>query len=335
MSPRPARCVRCCFSCASAWFAGFCRAFYRSNRWFLPILVTGLALAAAIRFDRGVKKRRWLYLLLAAAVTFFFSLPYLLMYRAYNYMIFPLNLLGFFAFLLCEKRETKLFCALFLPGLVYWACIDMASDLGFSSIAGASAVNMPCSVMCLARLLREMWQERKAGRALRRAGHLLGMAAAAAVVCALALVLVYLTYTRDACSRRRWLDDTEILHGAAAGLRTDAETAENMEREYAALRPLREIPEGNVLYLARNSLRFLEDSKRCVSNNLWFSYTTPERAFRELEAYWACFPDRRPDYVYLRRDMVEDGYLEGFDPYPHTEMDVGTGIILTMDWSTS
>jgi len=90
-----------------------------------------------------------------------------------------------------------------------------------------------------------------------------------------------------------------------------------------------------VLFLTTSSLRFLEDSKRCVSNNLWFSYTTPERAFRELEAYWACFPDWRPDYVYLRRDMVEDGYLEGFDPYPHTETDVGTGIILTMDWSTS
>ena len=318
-----------------AWLRDFLGAFRHSNSWSVPLALGGTVLTAAILLDRERKARRGLYLLLAAALTLAFALPYLLMYRAYNYMIFPLNLLGFFAFLLCEKRETKLFCALFLPGLVYWACIDMASDLGFSSIAGASAVNMPCSVMCLARLLREMWQERKAGRALRRAGHLLGMAAAAAVVCALALALVYLTYTRDACSRRRWLDDTEILHGAAAGLRTDAETAENMEREYAALRPLREIPEGNVLYLARNSLRFLEDSKRCVSNNLWFSYTTPERAFRELETYWALFPDRRPDFVYLTNKLTETGYLEIFSPLPHTETDVGTGVILTMDWSTS
>lgn len=318
-----------------AWALGFLRTLRRSNAWSVPLLLGGAALTAAIMADRDRKARRGLYLLLAAALTLVFALPYLLMFRAYNYMIFPLNLLGFFAFLLCEKREKKLFGALFVPGLVYWACIDMASDLGFSSIAGASAVNMPCSLLCIARLLREMWAERKAGKALRRAGTLLGMAAAAAVVCALSLSLVHLAYTKDACGRRRWLDDTAIAHGAAAGLRTDAETAEAMEREYAALQPLREKTEGNVLYLARNSLRFLEDPKLCVSNNLWFAYTTPEKAFEQLETYWALFPERRPDYVYLTDILVERGYLEGFAAYPHAEEDVGTGIILTMDWSVS
>ena len=101
------------------------------------------------------------------------------------------------------------------------------------------------------------------------------------------------------------------------------------------LAPLREIPEGNVLYLSRNSLRFLEDNKRCVSNNLWFAYSGPERAFSQLETYWALFPDRRPDFVYLTNKLTETGYLEIFSPLPHTETDVGTGVILTMDWSTS
>ncbi len=319
----------------AAWFAGFCRAFYRSNRWFLPILVTGLALAAAIRFDRGVKKRRWLYLLLAAVVTFFFSLPYLLMYRAHNYLIFPLSILGLYAWMLCEKKDNRLFLASYLPGVVFWACFDMASDLGFASIAGASAVNMPVCLISLFRLFRELAEDAGAGGRGRRVANWTGIAAAAAATFALFLVLIYNTVYRDANTRLRWQDDTAISCGAATGLIARDYEAAEYAAEYAALAPLREIREGNVLFLTTSSLRFLEDSKRCVSNNLWFSYTTPERAFRELEAYWACFPDWRPDYVYLRRDMVEDGYLEGFDSYPHTETDVGTGVILTMDWSTS
>ena len=90
-----------------------------------------------------------------------------------------------------------------------------------------------------------------------------------------------------------------------------------------------------MLYLTRNSLRFLEDPKRCVSSNLWFSFVPPEKGFEQLRQYWEIFPDRRPDEVYLPWELIDRGYLEGFAPYPHSEESVETGVILHMDWSAS
>lgn len=317
----------------------FLRAFYTDfstrSRFFKPILLGSALLTAAILLDRGREKRRWLYLLAAVGLSFLWALPYLLMYRSQNAAIFPLSILGFFAFLLCRKKESRLFAFLYLPGVVYWVCIDMASDLGFSSIAGASAVNMPLCVLSLVQLLRELWEDRSGQRPLRRAAAALSGLLACALTAALVLTSLYATHSTDANGPERWKDDTVIACGAARGLIAHDDEAAEYTAEYAALAPLREIPEGNVLYLARNSLRFLEDPKRCVSNNLWFAYSGPERAFSQLETYWALFPDRRPDFVYLTNKLTETGYLEIFSPLPHTETDVGTGVILTMDWSTS
>ena len=316
------------------WLRDFYRTLAHSNSYFRPVLLGSLALTAALLLDRGRARRRWLYLLLAAALTLLYSLTYLLMYRGQNNFIFPLSILGFFAFLLC-RREGRLFAFLYLPGLVYWLCIDLASDLGFSSIYGASAVNMVPSVLVISLLAEELWRESRETGGLPRFGRLAAAALSVAAVCLLTLASLRFTFTSDANGLSRWADDTRITCGAARGLIADAQTAADYETEYAALAPLREKTGGNVLYLTRNSLRFLEDPKRCVSSNLWFSFVPPEKGFEQLRQYWEIFPDRRPDEVYLPWELIDRGYLEGFAPYPHSEEPVETGVILHMDWSAS
>ena len=313
----------------------FCADFSTRSRFFKPILLGSAVLTAAILLDRGREKRRWLYLLAAVGLSFLWALPYLLMYRSQNAAMFPLSILGFFAFLLCRKKESRLFAFLYIPGVVYWVCIDMASDLGFSSIAGASAVNMPLCVLALVQLLRELWEDRPGERPLRRAAEALSGLLACALTAALVLTSLYATHTTDANGPERWMDDTRITCGAACGLIAHDDEAAAYTAEYAALAPLRGLPEGNVLYLARNSLRFLEDPKRCVSSNLWFSFVPWQKGFEQLRQYWDLFPDRRPDYVYLPQELIDRGFLEGFAPYPHSEEPVETGVILYMDWSAS
>ena len=124
------------------WLKGFLLAFYKSNAWFKELAVAGTVLTAAIFLDRGRYSRGPLYALAAVVITVFFSLPYLLMYRTTNYLIFPISILGFFSFLLTEKKNVNFFVLVFVPGMLFWICRDLSSNMGFSSISAASAVNM-------------------------------------------------------------------------------------------------------------------------------------------------------------------------------------------------
>lgn len=307
------------------WLRGFYGAFLRANAYFKPVLFGSAALTALILFDRGRKKRRVLYLCAAALLALLFSLPYLLMYPWQNYLVFPLNILGFFAWLLCERRDRRLFALLFVPGMLYWACIDMSSDLGFSAIAGASAVNLPLSVLSIAEVLEELWAEKPA--------HL--GAPVASLLCVglygLLLGTMVLAGTRGDAEGKDIADMNSLtLCGAQKGIYVTYEDGEAYAREYAALSPLREIPDGKVLFLSRNSLRYLEDGKDCASCDLWFSYDPVELGFARLRRYWELLPEKRPDYVYLNAEQLEKGWLSGFADFPHTETPVETGVILTI-----
>ena len=315
-----------------AWdcLVSFYRDFSSRSQFFKPILLGSLLLTVLILADRGREKRRWLYLTAATGITLLWSLPYLLMYRSQNASLFPMSILGFFAFLLCRKKDFRLF--LYIPGMVYWFCIDMASDLGFSSIAGASAVNMPVCLLSLVRLLRELREDAPGLRPARRTADGVAAVLACTMIAALVSASLYSTWTTDANGPLRWMDDTVIPCGAAKGLIAREDEAAAYAAEYEALAPLREIEEGTVLYLARNSLRFLEDPKLCVSNNLWFAYHTTDRAFSQLETYWELFPERRPDGIYLPKRLLGEGFLEKFALFPHRELRVNTGVILFMDW---
>lgn len=312
------------------WLKGFYNAFYRYNRFFLPVLIGSVVLFTLIVLDRGRNKRRGLYFAIAASLALIFSLPYVLTYRSENYQIFPMSILGFFAWLLCSRKNHQLFWGCWIPGAIYWACIDMASNMGIASICGASAVNLPANVIFIAQLLSEIKQDQHKTKPLCIINQVSALAGCAVVLVfagSLMLLRVELALYDTALK-----DATAVCTvGAAKGLVDSPELVSAYEKEYAELAQLRSLSDGNVLYYSNNCIRYLEDKKGCSTSEMWLGRNVMKRGIGRLEDYWEIFPEKYPQYVYIPYDSKSDEYLNDFSgKYIHLE-ELETGVILYME----
>ena len=280
---------------------GMFRSFGRS-RLFLPTLGLSAALCLAARFDKRRAAHVWAYLLAAALLT----LAYALWFRAFdnisiNFYMFPVNILGFFAWLIPERRRDRLFFFVYLPGVVCWFCSAAASNLGFINIASVSTLNMLASAVLIC----------EAAKTLRPTGTR-GRAAAACMLLALAVQLGLITEARirtvypiqpaAACTAR-------IEHGALRGLLVEPEDCARQEAAFAAAAPVREAEGGFVAYLSDVPGEYLDDAKRCGVYSAWFPASSAADNLPRLLRFWELFPERVPALLAVGTDDAEASAL--------------------------
>ena len=285
---------------------GFYHSFYKYNGYFKPVLYGSLLLSAVILLDKKRTVRRPLYLVCALGLTMLFASPYLIMYRTPNYIVFPLCIIGFFAYLLCEKKDHRMMALVYIPAAIYWFCIDLSSNMEFSTISGISVVNTPACFLFIAQLLREMWgtdrDKRSFARTAARVSSGLCALCCAVLIATLFVSRVEFNYSAPA----PWKSPALCTQGAVKGIRTTEERLDLYTREYNALAPLREKTDGNVMYFYCESYRYLEDPKRCGSFSMWFYPRDPEASVSKLARYWELNPDKFADYIYLNEEILED-----------------------------
>jgi len=313
------------------WLYSFYGSFYRSCAWFKEIVLASMVLTGLIFLDRKKRRFRSLWLICGCIITLAFSVQYLLMYRDSAYLMFPMAILGFFAFLLCEHKNWRMFWLVYIPGCIFWVCRHMSSNLGFFSISAAASVNMLASMIFLAQLLAQMHGQHKNSRSLSRWVSLASGGLAIALVCSFFCTMLI--------SRLEGIpeDRAAFSSGSAKGIEISRDWVEAMEREYEALAPLRELEEGNVLYFTEiNNLRYLEDEKKSASHSMWITATSTENsiiALEKMEKYWQMFPEKKPDYVYVAEHLMQDGQiLAFFEDYEYTQMSLDTGVVLCVEW---
>lgn len=307
----------------------FYTAFYRFNTFFKPVLYGSVVLGALILLDRKRKKRRALYLTAALGLTLLFAVPYLLTYRAPNYILFCFHIPGFFSWLLCEKKYRRMMAFVWLPGAAYWFFINAASNMSLSTICGISAVNLPASVLFITQLLREMLSGSGERTPFSRAADRFG-AGLTIGLCALLAVMLAESRIENSFTTTPFRELTETSPvGTTRGLRVSEEERDVYAREYAALAPLRAIPKGNVLYFSADSRHYLADPKRCASCTMWLIPRDPSATLDRLELYWSLFPDKFPDYVYLTDEQLADrAVMNAFDRFVYTLTPLESGAVL-------
>ena len=306
------------------WAKGFCVAFIRSNAWFKELAIAGTILFCVILLDKNKTKRRSIYLIAASIISMVFALPYILMYREGNYLLFPISIIGFYAYLLCTKKNVPLFVLVYVPGIIFWACRDMGSNLGFYSISAGAAVNMAASLVFVAELAEEIWG--KKGR-FAAAEKVLLLIPSLCLVCLFSTMIV---------SRVEVIDEIDAVCsvGSAKGIAAGAEQISAIEREYESLAPIRDIKHGNVMYfsLSYSCLHYLEDEKNCSSYSMWF--IASEKNMEKLDKYWSMFPEKKPDYICLTDEQFKDEALvRNFDKYSYSVMSLSDGAVLCMDYT--
>lgn len=314
----------------------FILTFDKYNGLFWPVLAGSIVLCGFIAFDRNCAKHRALYLIAAAGLAGMFSATYVLLHPDTNFFLFPLHILGFFAYLLCEKKNRRLFWLLYVPGCIYWFAVNMASNLGLFAISGVSAMQLPASMVFVFELLRELRAEEKSLQ------HRPLLVSRLSCLASVGLIVVCAGSMFIARANEAVFDDpigtlTEKIEvGAAKGVRCTPEQKELYEGEYAALSALREIEDGKVMYYNRNSLRHIEDSKRNGHCNMWFACETIEASAKKLNSYWTMLPEQRPAYIYLDEEHSNDPeiynmFCTAFD-YDYTITELEQGLIFVTEW---
>lgn len=267
---------------------------FGKNRLFVPTLGLSAALCLCRVLDRGWRARRGLYLAAAALL----SIAYGLWFRLFlpislNFYMFPLSILGFFAWTFSDERRSPLFFFVYLPGVVCWLCSAMASNLGFFNIASVSTLNMLASAVLLFKAMEPL---RGGGR-----GRLCAAAMGLALLVQFALLgvcrftTVYPMESAAACSAR-------VEHGALRGLRVKPGEAARQEQAWELCAPVRAAGEGRVAYFTEIPGQYLEDAKGCGVFSAWFPGVSVRENLPRLALYWSLFPERRPDWIVLGLD---------------------------------
>ena len=276
---------------------------FGKNRLFLPTLGLSAALCLCRVLDRSWRRHRPLYLALAALL----GLSYGLWFRLYanlslNYLMFAVNIPGFFAWYFSEDRHSPLFFFVYLPGVVCWFCSAMASNLGFINIASVSTINMLASAVLITEaalsLLRDRTAKKAAGAVL-----LLAVAAQLGMLIEFRAVNVYPLSPVSAATAR-------VEHGALRGLRVTQEERDRLENAWSACESVRESEGGTVAYLTEIPGQYLDDGKPCGAYSPWFPSVSVSENLPRLRLYWSLFPERMPERIVLGMDDPRaDSYL--------------------------
>ena len=312
--------------------ARYVSSFYRYNGHGRLVLYGGGVLSAVILLDRRRSVRRPLYLAAAVVFAVFFSLTYLLMYYHDEGFVFGFILIGFFAWLTAEKRNRPLFAMIYVPALLYSFCTYSSSNLELICIMSAMTVALPAAALFTVSAVLDMLRESRAcgtvGRWLNR--------------CSCALIALCMLYLAWGVVNERMKDvffdspPTELSavfqEGSSRGLKSTPERVADYDSTWRALAPLREIGDGNVLYLTTESRLYLEDPKGCSSFSMWFWTGDPvEYNAQRLKTYWSLFPWKAPDYIYLDEEQCgSEEYLAAFEAEKFPQMKLERGLVLCL-----
>lgn len=270
------------------------------------------AASGALLVTAVVDKRRYehagAYLCVSAGLSAALTFPFLTERVYLNFLMFPLNLCGVFAFLTSRDRWVRrLFHTLWLPGMAYTLCIYLSSNQEFYAISSAATVATVGSAAMIGLAARDAWQGRR-GKPLRRAtaialcALLAGQGAAEAV---LRYESVFWDGPMDALVCR-------VDEGLEKGLLVTPNRLAEYQALLADTEAAREA-EGPVLFVSEKTWLYLCTDARCGAYSAWLSVSSGNAAER-LADYYALHPDRLPDaaYVEARYAPVADWLCQAY-----------------------
>lgn len=224
------------------------------------------------------------------------------------YLPIPLCVLGFFSFLLAEKKQTRLF-AFFCFGLAFAFCMDLFSRV---TIFTGAIVSAPSAILLFremlletfARLRKKSFHEQDGRKTIRAAGLLLkGTASVSATLALLTMIVSATSYSFHA----RLFPSPEIIFGqplsecAERGPMKGLLTSPMIKKKYDAILhdmdSLKEDP-PEALFIADYMLwcnMYLDLPYACFSPDTFESQESHDC----LVYYWSLHPDARPDCAYL------------------------------------
>lgn len=212
-------------------------------------------------------------------------------------VMFPLAVVGLFAYILLENKPKRLFFCMWMLGLCYSVCMNLSSNQRTYIINSAMTPAAVASIIMIGMLFTEMREEIKS--------RITGKAAAAFVCAAIIACFGFLLNTRFTFIFADDIDnlDYKITQGPAKGLVTSEPIYNYYNRFYEDLAVLRDTGSTDNILIASDKtwLYLCVGDMHNASFSPWLSGET-DQAYNRLMTYYSLHPDKLPKYVYLPMD---------------------------------
>ena len=279
---------------------------FRKSRFFLHTIVGAVLLSAIFFLDKKKAGHRHFYYAGAALLSMIFTQGfYLEGNNAISVYMFPVSIAGFLIWLFSENRHNRVFYCIYLPGMLCWFCSTAASNLGYYTLSSVSAITMIASMIMIGREFEACIH----GKTVQRSVAALMLLAVLLPFCAIAACRAFTVFPALPIA-----DCTEIIQqGSQRGLIVSPVEKARYELIFEQTNSIREEGSGPVAYFSDINTMYLDDSKRCAVFSAWFPINYLSENLPRLEEYWALFPDRIPETVFISSgDEQSDRILEEF-----------------------
>lgn len=268
----------------------YCRLVFKRRDVLCLLFLTVLGSVVKKKHFRSVCS---IFVLLYTARTAFGIATYI------NYLMFPLAVSGLYFYVVYRNPiARKLFYGIWLPGVMYTLCINLASNQDFYAISSASTVPLVASVMIITVSLKQILSGEEA-RILK-----------------LGLVLsALLLFTLQGClqTHLRWdpiffdttiADQTvEVSDGPSKGLLLSAYKSSDYLSAFESVSQLK--PGGTVLLLVNRPDCYLFGDWKNGSYSAWLGGTPKPNTLDRLELYYRLNPDKLPEQVFVNSHLLK------------------------------
>lgn len=288
-----------------------------------PRLYACLAAAALVcLLDGRRQSHRTFHSCIAGGIIFALMVSHYRGSHSLNYIMWSINLWAPFLLLLLSDRKNAgtIFTLLWLPGIAYSFCMNLASNNIFYAISSGASVATVATLVMMGMYLRELRQS---------------AAAPLQKILPIGILCLTLAYqiTTEACLRYQniyWSSglnaQTErISEGVQKGLYVTPEYQESYTRDLEMLEVVDSFHGEQVLYLSETTWYYLQGKGKNAAYSAWLSGVS-QYTLDQLEAYYAINPQERPDVVYT---VDADIAAEFCKLFGYTIADETQGLIMT------
>lgn len=252
---------------------------------YLGSVVVPLLAGFAAMFDKKRVQHGWLYM----GISMMAVLPYMIYhgliseYVPINLVTVPIAFLGIPAFVVAKERNVNIFCAWYLPAMLYPFIVQITSNTGPLAVSVAFMTASAASAfLCGCWAKEQQWKVTK-------------YSVYGVMVVQLCMMLfLRITYVwADAPLREL---DTKVERGAAKGLYTTAEDVQYYNEMYDDLDALDMKEDDGFLVVGADPLLYLYADKEVASYSTWQVFTNETRLYRYYEIHDG--EGKFPDVVY-------------------------------------
>lgn len=260
-----------------------------------PKLYACLAAAALVcLLDWKRQSHRAFHSCIAGGIIFALMVSHYRGSHSLNYIMWAVNLWVPFLLLLLsdKKRASTIFTLLWLPGIAYSFCMNLASNNIFYAISSGASVATVATLVMMGMYLRELRQSTAAPwqKILP--------------ICILCLTLAYqigaegcLRYQNVYWSSGLNTQTERISEGVQKGLYVTPGYKEGYTWDLEMLKAVDGFEGEQVLYLSETTWYYLQGKGKNAAYSAWLSGVS-QYTLDQLQAYYAINPQKLPDVVY-------------------------------------